>query len=98
MRNLYNYKQLKKDSNNNNFDKFDNKVSIMETMGVEFGNKYFLLESEPIFSKLTDDEKKGQGNITAAKNQNKEKFLSYHLIDKFDEKRFNKLKIELENY
>ena len=94
---FYNYKQGAEDTNNEHYEKLNNLVTVLESYGVNFGKEQILMDSDEIYSALSDNDKQNDDNINAAWERNKERFLAFALIAKSDNNRYGDLKTELEN-
>lgn len=94
---FYNYKQGAEDTNNEHYDKFNNLVSVVESYGGLLGQEKILLLEDTEYEELSETEQKLSKNIKAAKERNKDKFLSFCFIAKADNARYGELKTDLEN-
>ena len=94
---FYNFKQGQDDNCTEYYNKFNNLVSVVESYGGTFGYEDILMENDEEYQQLSVLERADRQNIEAAQARSKEKFLTYSLIAKADQKRFGALKTELEN-
>ena len=76
---------------------FMNTIAVVENYGGGFAHDSNLYLQDEEYKNLTEDEKKEESNIEAAKEQAWEQFLAYGFLTNCDKRRYGNLVEDLDN-